>query len=92
MGEEYIRSSHNGLERIDALLNDFDSIRIVLYLDKYNPNVLLSQLEENLNIDRATIAKKMDLLIKNEFVINDKGKFKLSNFGKVTATNLKRLA
>ena len=87
-----LSSSFNGLESMDALLNDFDSIRIVLYLDKYNPNVDLSQLEENLNIDKTLLAKTMDTLIRNDFVINNGGKFKLSQFGKITAQNLKALA
>ena len=84
-------SSFNGIEKVDTLINDFDSIRIVLYLDKYNPNVDLNQLEKALKIERTSLAKTMDVLIRNEFVITENDKFRLSKFGKITTQNLKDL-
>ena len=80
------------MHKFESVINDFDSVRILLYLDKYNPKIELIQLEKDLRIEKIQLAQLVDVMIQNHMIINEKGKLRLSNFGKMTAKNLKTLA
>ncbi len=77
--------------QVENAFDDVDSIRVLLYLDEYNPNVLLEDLEKHLEIENKELRKIVTNLISAELVKKDSDTYRLSNFGKITVNNLKQL-
>ncbi len=77
--------------QFDEILDNLEGIRILLYLDSYNPEVLLQDLEKNLNIDNKDLREIITKLISLDLVIKQDNMYQLTKFGKVTVTNLKNI-
>lgn len=79
------------IQKFDGFLDDVDYIRVLLYLDEYNPDVLLEDLSRNLEIDNKKTIKIVSALIETGYVKKENNMYQLSEFGKITTKNLKNL-
>ena len=79
------------IQKFDGFLDDMDYIRVLLYLDEFNPNVLLEDLSKKLEIENRKIMRIVSELIDTELVKKEDNTYQLSELGKITTKNLKNL-
>jgi predicted transcriptional regulator len=79
------------ISQMNDVFDDINSIRVLLYLDEYNPNVLLTDLEKNLGITNDSMVKIVTKLISLDLVKKENDMYHLAELGKLTVGNLKKI-
>ncbi len=81
----------NDMIELNRMLDDIRFIKILLYLDKYNPNVIIGELENNLSINNTDVQSIIDSLIRIGIVVSENEKFRLTDYGRMIVNNLKTI-
>jgi len=69
-------------------ITDYDSIRILLYLRQYNPDVKMEDLEKELGMDKKNLALKIANLIDIRMVKYENDGYRLTYSGRIAVNKL----
>ena len=77
----------------EELIRDRDSLRVILYLAEYNPNIKIQALEDALGMSQDKLVPIIHRLRNNGIVSFNETKdtYELSPFGRNIVGNLRRL-
>ena len=76
------------VREIDELLSSAKSLMILLYLEQFNPDVSLVDLEKNLKIGRVDLLDEIMKLIYFDLVNKEDSSYQLTEYGRVIINRL----
>ncbi len=71
------------LMKYNDIINDSNCLKILYYLSKYNPDIPVVELKENLGIENAVIEECLSKMVRTDIIFKtEQGHYTMTPFGR----------